>query len=410
MRYFDLMAEKRVEIVLAPNAELLKQSGIDALLSSIRPEWRAKELITRVKRLLPVDASSACQRIFNASIHDLKNKLIVAGFDIVSEAAKGGGLPPAARPEDIERYTPYNTIELAHHVGLLTRAESRRLFRVYDIRGDLEHEDDQYEATVEDCIYVFKTCIDCVLSKDPIQVIRLTDIKKIVEQPSAITLDESVIEDYKHAPSVRQLEIHRFLVSTSLNPKQPDIVRQNCWLALQLLRSVTQNSVLVESSQTLVDKIGRNPADLLQMRVAFASGIQPYLKKRQIAGFFKSLLEQMEAVGHTFRSHAQHRELLGNLKEVGGLAHCPEDLFPSFVEWLVLCYIGEPGGYGQGWNRKVFYSNIGAPMAFDIIRDQSDRVRSAFSEIESGSKRVQRAIGDPNVARRLEEVKDLFAD
>lgn len=403
------MAEERNAIILAPNAELLKQSGVDTLLSSIRPEWQAKDLTARVKRLLPVDASSACQRVFNASIHDLKNKLIIAGFDIVAEAARGCGLPPAARPEEIERYTPYNTIELAHRVGLLTRAESRRLFRVYDIRGDLEHEDDQYEATVEDCIYVFKTCIDCVLSKDPIQVIRLTDIKAIVEQPSAITLDSSVIDDYEHAPAVRQREIHLFLVSTSLNPKQPDIVRQNCWLALQLLRPVTQNQVLVESSQMLVEKIGRNPADLLQMRVAFASGILPYLKKNQIAGFFKSLHAQMENVGYTFRSHAQHRELLGKFQEVGGLAHCPEDLLIPIVEWLVLCHIGEPGGYGQGLNRRVFFSNVGAPMAFQLIRDHAERVRPAFTKIDADSKSIKRAILDPNVARRLEELRDLFS-
>jgi hypothetical protein len=49
-------------------------------------------------------------------------------------------------------------------MGLLTRPEWRRLTRAYDIRRDLEHEDSEYEAGVEDCIYVFKTSIEAVLA------------------------------------------------------------------------------------------------------------------------------------------------------------------------------------------------------------------------------------------------------
>jgi hypothetical protein len=40
-------------------------------------------------------------------------------------------------------------------MGLLPRPEWRRVTRCYEIRRDLEHEDDEYEATVEDCIYIF---------------------------------------------------------------------------------------------------------------------------------------------------------------------------------------------------------------------------------------------------------------
>lgn len=400
------IVKKQSEIVIAPNAELLRESGVDSLLSSIRPHWKAKDLIQRVNRLIPVDPSSACQRLFNASIHDLKEKLGVAGFDIVSEAAKLNKLPPVTCTEDIEKYTPYNTIELAYRVGILSRAEARRLFRVYDIRGDLEHEDDQYEATVEDCFYVFKTCIDCVLSRDPIQVIRLTDIKDIVEQPTPATLDQSVIDDYEHAPNVRQLEIHKFLISTSLNITQPDIVRQNCYAALQLLRPVTDNHVLIESSKVLVEKIGRNPANLLQIRVAYSSGILPYLKKNQVDGFFKTQLAQMEATGYSFRNHAKHRELLQNFREIGGLEQCPDEHFSQFVEWLILCYIGEPGGYGQGWNRRVFYSNVGAPVALELLCDQKDRVRSCISKLEKESKRIRSTVIDDDVSKRFDEIKD----
>lgn len=396
------------KLVPAPNTEIILDSGVDSLLSTIRPHWQAKNLISRVKRLLSTDASSACQRIFNASIHDLKEKLCLAGIDIVAEAAKLNKLPPVSRPEDIEQYSPYNTIELAYRVGLLSRPEVRRLFRVYEIRGDLEHEDDEYEATIEDCIYIFKTCIECVLSRDPIEVIRLLDVKNIVEQPSAVTLGDAVIEDFHHAPDVRQLEIHRFLVSYALNKDVPDIVRQNCYTTLKSLREHTHNQVLIESSRDFVKRIGRNPPDLLHARVAFAAGIFPYLKKVQIADFFKVFFDQMEKTGVSFRGHAQHGDLLRSLKEVGGLTFVPEESKPAYLEWLILCYIGEPGGYGMGYNRKVFYSNVGAPLALRLIKDHVKLLKAAFDYLRKSSKKIKTELGDQHVARRFESISDLF--
>ena len=35
---------------------------------------------------------------------------------------------------------------------------------------------------------------------------------------------------------------------------------------------------------------------------------------------------------------------------------------------MVKCYIGEPGGYGMGVNRPVFYSNVGAPRIREMFR------------------------------------------
>ncbi len=75
------------QLVPAENKEIIEASGVTRLLSQVRPQWQAKNLIQRVNRILPIDPSSACQRIFNASIHDLREKIVVAGMDIATEAA-----------------------------------------------------------------------------------------------------------------------------------------------------------------------------------------------------------------------------------------------------------------------------------------------------------------------------------
>src|SRR6185369_14258998 len=90
------------DLILSPAAELVEASGVPNLLAQIRPAWKAKDLINRVKKLLPVDPSSACQRLFNASIHDLREKIVIAGVDIAADAAKQFKLPPVNNADDIE--------------------------------------------------------------------------------------------------------------------------------------------------------------------------------------------------------------------------------------------------------------------------------------------------------------------
>src|SRR5882672_7873607 len=90
---------KMDEIVPNPNVALVKASDVPALLQHIRPAWQAKDLIEQVRRLINVDPSSACQRLFNATVHNLREKIIIAGVDIAREAAKQYKLPPVEKPE-----------------------------------------------------------------------------------------------------------------------------------------------------------------------------------------------------------------------------------------------------------------------------------------------------------------------
>lgn len=379
---------------------------VRGLLPQIREEWQAKKLIKRVSKLLDVDPSSACQRLLNASVHDLREKIHIAGLDIAAEAAKQNKLPTAATIEDLEHYGTMNVIHLAYHMGLLTRPAWRRLLRAYDIRKDLEHEDDEYEANEADCLYVFQPCIEDVLSKDPIQVIRVIDIKEIVEQSEPSTLTKLAMEDFEHAPAPRQKDIWRYLTSVTLDPKRPDIVRQNSYRALKGMRELAQRDVLIEVAKDFVKRIGRKQPSQLDFQVAFAAGVLPYLKKLQITAFFEDYATQFKKMSPHWSQYGSHGSLLRGLDEVGGLRHCPEELLEGFVEWLILCYIGEPGGYGRGLNRPVFYSDVGAPICVRLL--STSRVDESMIERLRGSKSsIKAACANKHVARRLEAIIDI---
>lgn len=283
--------------VISPSASLVAASGVPAMLEQIRPAWKAKSLIARVQRLIEVDPSSACQRLLNAAIHDLKEKIVIAGIDIAREAAKQYKLPPIESSEDVEAYSTSKAIDIAYRMGILTRPEWRRVSRCYEIRRDLEHEDDEYEAGVEDCVYIFKTCIEVILERDPIHLLKVTDVKGIVEEAEPVTPSDSLIEDFACAPQSRQSEILKFLISIALDKSKSDIVQQNSFIVLKSLEPHVQNAVKLEMAQHMQEKISRARLERRHVRVAIASGTLPYLRQSQIKDFYSEVLTQMKQVG-----------------------------------------------------------------------------------------------------------------
>ncbi len=394
------------DLIPSPTAELVRASDVPTLLDAIRPAWQAKDLINRVRRLIAVDPSSACQRLFNASVHDLREKVVVAGLDIATEAAKQHKLPPVSVAEDIENYPTSKLIDLTYRMGILSRPDWRRLARCYEIRRDLEHEDDEYEAGVEDCVYIFQTCINIVLSQDPIHLIRVTDVKELVEQPDPSTPAPSLLQDYEHAPQPRQEEILKFLASVALDSSQSDLVRQNAFSFLSHFAAITQNAARLTLASHLQGKITRGGSVRPVIRVAFASGTLPYLKQAHLKDFYTGILDQMKKVGFRWGAHASHGELLRSFQEVGGLAHCPSDVRREIVLWLMLAYLGEEGGRTSYGNvRHVFYSNTAAPLVEELIKSSATVVGDEVRDL-STSKVIQRAVRTDHIQRRLDAILD----
>ena len=390
------------------SGEMVIASGADTLLTEIRPEWKDKSLIKRVNKLLAVDPSSACQRLLNAAIHDLREKIIIAGLDVAHEAARINGLPKAEKPEDIREYSTSYTLNLAYFMGLISRPEWRRLKRAYDIRKDLEHEDDQYEAGIEDCVYIFRTCIEIVLSRDPISPVKIAGVKEIIESPGSITLSGEMLDDFSGAPDMRQIEIVKFLISVSGDSKKPDIVRQNAVEALRSVRSHVRTSARAEVGQYIQEKTRRRSADLVTMKIAAAAGVIPYLKQAKVRKFFDDIIVEFRKIGYHWTNYERHSKLFDDLEDVGGIESVPPEIRKKFVLWMICCYIGEPGGYGMGHNRPVFYSNVAAPRIIEMFKGAGSLIEGDV-EVASENKLVKAAITNKHIARRLEMLRDLVA-
>lgn len=401
----NLPAIRHSDLVAAP-------TSVDAFLSQIRPQWQAKSLIERVQRLLPVDPSSACQRLLNAALHDLREKIVIAGLDIAKQAAELHQFPTVKTAEDVENLSNNRVIDLSYRMGLLTRAEWRRLKRCYEIRRDLEHEDDEYEAELEDCVYIFKTCIDVVLSRDPVELLKVTDVKQVIEQAVPQFPEEQFLEDYRNAPEPRQKEITLFLVSTALNPDRPDVVRCNAVEMLKNLKSATRDSVKIEVAKYLQQKVGRAVVDVATMKVSHAAGVAAYLKRTGRTGYFADLEKRLKGVGHAWRNFEHHSDLLPELEDVGGLQYCDDDdTAADILRWLVLCYVGEPGGMTRyGFRREVFFSDAAAPIIKRVIQQSHPRELEILKALRNDSAVKSALSSSRAIAQRYEDLVDLAGD
>lgn len=159
-----------------------------------------------------------------------------------------------------------------------------------------------------------------------------------------------------------------------------------------------------------MNKLGRKTPELLEIRIAYVSGILPYLNKANKISFYRAFYDRMQEVGRHWTANKSHGSLLRELQDIGGLKYIPEELRYRMLEWLVLVYIGERGGYGfHGRYRKVFYSNSGAPLAYEIIKNASDILdQNDILDMKEKSSLIKARTEDKYVDRRFEELVDLL--
>ena len=274
----------------------------------------------------------------------------------------------------------------------------------------MEHEDDEYVAEIEDIVYIFKSSIQIILSKDPVEIIKVDDINELIDSPTLLSITTEILEEFEKAPDIRQKEIIEHLINISLNSKKADIVRQNAMEVVRNFQPLIRNNVKVELGQFLQERIGKSPLSLVYAKVAYASGILPYLKQRKVEDFFEGFYQRFSSIGYQWRHFASHRDLLDDFEDIGGLNYCSPTPLAKIVLWMVLCFIGEPGGYGEyGRFRAVFYSNTASPRIKVIFKKAREIIKDDIEKSKTDM-RVKAALHSSSIARRFELLNDIVND
>ncbi|QZE24764.1 hypothetical protein K4X33_11220 [Brevibacterium casei] len=206
---------------------------------------------------------------------------------------------------------------------------------------------------------------------------------------------------------MRQLEILKLLLSKALDENEPELVRSNGFTLLGSLTEKTGDPALLKLSQHFQNKMGRKGLSLIEMRVAHQAKITPYLRKAQKREFYKQLFSRFESAGFDWRSNEQHGKLLSALLETGGLRSVTEEELTKYLKWMTLCFVGEPGGYGAGKGRRVFYSNSAAPLIRELFRAAQDITRPILETLSDDTEIKLALNQDKYVDRRFDQLLDF---
>jgi len=133
----------------------------------------------------------------------------------------------------------------------------------------------------------------------------------------------------------------------------------------------------------------------------------PYLKQANRIALFEEVYRQLQKVSPRWTAHREHGAVLRSFQEIGGLELCPEVVQLKILRWLVLVYLGEPGGRTTYGNvRQVFYSNSGAPLVIEIIKAARLQVRQLMIHLND-DREILKACKNEYVAARWKELLDL---
>ena len=149
-------------------------------------------------------------------------------------------------------------------------------------------------------------------------------------------------------------------------------------------------------------------ARLVVGKVAAAAGVLRYLKQRDVAQLCEFLVKRLEDVGYHWKEFSQHGRFLDDIEDLGGLLVCPPEIRARLVRWMTLCYLGEPGEYGEwGRNRKVFYSDS-AVRRIEPMLSAAGLVLKDALEAALNDKHARTAVKNLYIARRAEALRDLI--
>jgi len=386
------------DVLKLKEENLIIESKVVHLFDDVREIWKDRNIIKRSLLLLKVDPSSACQRIFNAAIFDLKEKLILLGIDLIKTAVRIHKMEEINTTDDIKDYKTRNIIELSKNIGILSEVERSRMQRVYDIRNDLEHEDIVYEANESDVIYVFQTCIETVLSKDPIKVLRVSDIQKLIESKDRVYPEYSMVEDFKTTMGTNQLEIVEQLIGISLDERKDEVMIENAFNTLNAFGEHIQNDVKL----SLIKKFDDKFINITKKSgtVFYAAGLFPYIDTKYRKNFFETLNNNLINIGFEWTKYPSHRGVLSIFLEIGYLNYCPKEIVYDIIKWMMRLYLGVTAVNSP--YRNVYYSDVGASLVKQIFTNSFKVILSYKSKILEDEDIKKLIENDQNIKDRFD--------
>lgn len=163
----------------------------------------------------------------------------------------------------------------------------------------------------------------------------------------------------------------------------------------------------MQIAKSLEKPLGTGGIDLITAKVGHAIGATGYFKKTKINDYYKSILKSFKKAQPDWSSQGK---VVLKFHDIGHFIYCPKSLINNFLYYLVLWYIGEPGGYGYwGSNRAVFYSNDAAPIIKRIVKNSNIPLYEMIENFRDNQKFSEK-ISNKHIFQRFEMLLDYASE
>lgn len=369
------------------------RARLDAALDRIRAGWRCHPAVEQIRALLPTAPERAMRLLRELAETDLRDKAARAGPAVAEAAARLARLPRIAAVDELRSYAIDDLLDLACAMGLLDRAERRRLDRAWSSGRATAPDEDAFLA-----------CIDLVLAREPVAPLRGITLDMVMAALPGSGWTKELILNFASAPDQAQIQIENLLMQLVGDDSRPAPIRDAALTGLRILNAAARRSARSRIADGFKTQLCRRLGTLPDMRISAAIGIAPYLTEARIRRFFARYIHDAQQPEAALRDEALI-SFLDEFHALGGLAGVQPALRSKLMLWMVRGYVGAPDRPGR--------AGAAAPPLFArierLFRDATGLVAEDF-EAAATSDVVSAAALDEAAAGRLDRLRHLVRD
>ncbi len=390
-------------------AALLRQQ-----LSEIREPWQTSRLVERVRQLISVDHSCACQKLFNTAIWDIKDKLGQWGEDFVYKIAYKNSKISRGTVNPISGLSTTELLNLSYRSKLLSFEQWQLITECYQIRCKLEHEDRYFEVSSLETEKFFDVCINEVLSVDSMEIKEYDNFETITELTELAVPSQLLLSSFGSMSLENQVDATTFLIDVATNSSELMRATQNSVISLIHLRESLSDHAKQEVALKYSDPNIHHIDSRLVESLKCADALR-FIETSSKSKFYESVYLSMIEVGEDWNKGQQQLEILQSFTELGSLDECPEQHRTNIFNWMALTYIGQDSGDSAYISeRNVYFSKEASPVIQRLIIEANyisnamidtlltDSAIAVLAENSFIAKRFERFLQLSNVNRKTE--------
>lgn len=344
-------------------------SGLVArAISTVRDELRDDPYVAEVMRVLPAGGyRSAIGGIWNAVVHDLRNKVLHRSVSLFNKSVTVGRT--VATYEDFQNFVNDDQlIDGAYKIGVIGFEASKVLKHAKETRHFFNGHPGSGEPSLIKVLAMMDDCVKYVLSAPyPQQIIDIDDYLKVMDTATFDRNQVAIEVALSELPEVYRDELANRLFTSYVHQNASSVLRSNIEFVAPILWPVLPKAIQLQIIRRVDQIIAKGHAECTEQAFRFVGvvGASSYLTPHARRYKIQPLVERLK---QNFGVFAIENEVVKELLPLASVI--PPEVVTDYVSALTQTYVGFVGSSAQ-FARTNFYAD-GAALVIPKMFEQFD--------------------------------------